>query len=44
MMGYNDGCEIDKDIDLNNYKGQFAEQDVDNKFIDPVTGAHFEFK
>jgi len=25
MMGYNDGCEIDQGVDLNNYKGQFAD-------------------
>lgn len=44
MIGYNDGCEIDKHVDLNNYKGLFAEEDVDNKFICPETGAHFEFR
>ncbi len=44
MIGYNDGCEIDKHIDVNNYKGLFAEEDPENKYICPVTGAHFDHK
>lgn len=43
MTGYNDGCEIDPEIDVMNYKGMFAEEDVDTKFICPITGAHFQY-
>lgn len=41
MQGYNDGCEIDPEIDPLNYKGQFIDDDPDNKYICPLTGAHF---
>lgn len=30
--------------DLINYKGIYFNDDQGNKFTDPVTGAHFEFK
>lgn len=31
------------DIDPNNYKGIYFEDDPGNKWQDPVTGAHFKF-
>jgi len=36
-----DDDDID-DIDINNYKGMFYEDENENeKYIDPITGAHF---
>lgn len=31
------------DIDFANYKGIYAEDDTDQKYTCPETGAHFEF-
>lgn len=31
------------DIDFNNYKGVFFEDNPSNKYTDPETGAHFDF-
>lgn len=33
-----------EDIDHENYKGAFFEDDPSTKFQDPETGAHFRFK
>lgn len=30
-------------VDFANYKGIYAEEDSDQKYTCPVTGAHFEF-
>ena len=30
-------------VDFANYKGIYAEEDTDQKYTCPVTGAHFEF-
>lgn len=35
--------EVDQ-MDLNNYKGIYANEDAGVKYTCPVTGAHFEFK
>ena len=32
------------DIDFNNYKGMFYEDDPGSKYQDPLTGAHFEYR
>jgi len=32
-----------ENIDFANYKGIYAEDDSDQKYTCPVTGAHFEF-
>ena len=31
------------DIDFANYKGIYAEEEGDQKYTCPITGAHFEF-
>ena len=37
-----DHDDIDN-VDFANYKGIYAEDDADQKYTCPVTGAHFEF-
>jgi len=37
-------ADDDENIDFNNYKGIYAEDDAGQKFQCPVTGAHFEPK
>ena len=34
--------DSDEDIDHNNYKGIYFEDEPGQKYQDPVTGAHFE--
>lgn len=36
--------ETDEDVDHENYKGIYFEEEPGQKFQDPVTGAHFEFQ
>ena len=35
--------ESDEDVDHENYKGIYFDEEPGQKFQDPVTGAHFEF-
>ena len=44
----NKGLDINYDedldqIDFNNYKGMFFNDDLNQKYQDPITGAHFEY-
>jgi hypothetical protein len=39
----NRDSDDDVDVDANNYKGLYAGE-TKEKFIDPETGAHFEYK
>lgn len=38
-----DNDDIDN-VDFANYKGIYAEEESDQKYTCPITGAHFEFK
>lgn len=40
--GGDDGDEDVDNIDFNNYKGIYADEDAGQKYTCPVTGAHFE--
>ena len=41
-MAAKDHDDIDN-VDFNNYKGIYAEEENDQKYTCPITGAHFEF-
>jgi hypothetical protein len=45
-MDYSDseGSESEDDIDPENYKGIFYNMEQENKYQDPVSGAHFKYQ
>ena len=43
-MAQNPHPDDSPDLDLHNYKGQYAEEDSEEKYTCPLTGAHFAYR
>ena len=41
---HQDGVNDENEVDLNNYKGIYFNDQKDTKYIDPINGAHFRFE